>query len=285
MKINRLSPHNHNYLKIIDSIAKPPEKLYFIGKLPDNRIPTVAIVGTRKPTSYGKEVTTRLSTDLAKRGILIISGMAMGVDAIAHRSCLEVGGRTIAVLGNGVDIAYPASNQQLYNDILQKDSAIISEYEPGFEPRSYTFLERNRIVSGLADAVIITEAAIGSGTMSTAAHALEQGKDVFVVPGNITSPMSMGCNKLIKQGANPIACAEDVIEIIAPQLLNSQTQLALGSNPNENLIIELLQSGVRDGEELQIKSQINPSELSSTMTIMEINGTIRHLGANQWTLK
>lgn len=285
MKINRVSPCNHNYLKIIDSIAKTPEKLYFIGKLPETRVPTVAIVGTRKPTSYGKEVTAKLSHELARRGVVIISGMAMGVDAIAHRACLDANGITIAVLGNGVDIVYPASNQQLYNAILKSGGAIISEYEPGVTARLYTFLERNRIVSGLADAIIITEATIGSGTMSTAARALEQGKEVFVVPGNITSPMSMGCNKLIKQGALPITCAEDVLEVIAPQLLKLQTSLPLGNDENETKIIKLLQSGVRDGEEIQIKSQIDPSLFSSTLTIMEINGIIKHLGANQWTIR
>ncbi len=285
MKINRVSPHNHNYLKIVDSIAKVPEKLYFIGNLPENRIPTVAIVGTRKPTAYGKEVTARLATDLAKRGVIIISGMAMGVDAIAHRSCIDAGGKTLAVLGNGVDVPYPASNLRLYNDIIQTGGAIISEYEPGTLAMSFMFLERNRIVSGLADAIVITEAAISSGTMSTAAHALEQGKEVFVVPGNITSPMSMGCNKLIKQGATPITCAEDVLEIIAPSLLKKQTQLPLGNDINETTIIKLLQSGIRDGDELQIRSKIDPSLFSSTLTIMEINGIIKHLGANQWSLK
>lgn len=285
MKINRTSPQEHNYLKIISTIAKSPKSLYFIGSLPKDRQISVAIVGTRKPTSYGKEVTYKLAYDLAKKGIIIISGMAFGVDAIAHRAALDAGGKTIAVLACGADKAYPASNKQLYNDILYNDGAVISEYEPGTNARKYTFLERNRIISGLSDAIIITEANISSGTMSTAARALEQGRDVLVVPGNITNPLSMGCNKLIKQGAAPITSAEDILEIVAPDLLQDQTSLPLGNNKNETKIIQLMQSGIRDGDELQIKSAIELSEFSSTITIMEINGIIRSVGGNQWSLR
>jgi DNA processing protein len=140
-------------------------------------------------------------------------------------------------------------------------------------------------VSGLSDAVLITEAASRSGTLNTAAHALEQGRDVFVVPGNITSPMSAGCNQLLKQGATPVTCVEDILEVLAPQLLTEQTQLTLGSTPEEVLIITLLQNGVRDGDELQRKSEVEPSALSMTLTMLELNGTIRALGANQWTLR
>lgn len=285
MKINRISPLNHKYLQIVGTIANSPKKLHFMGKLPNRRIPTVAIVGTRKPTSYGKEVTYKLASDLASHGIVIVSGLAIGVDSIAHRAALDIGGITIAIVANGVDIIYPAANQRLAKDILDNNGAIISEYEPGVEARSYQFLERNRIVSGLSDAVIVTEAAIRSGTMSTATHALEQGRDVFVVPGNITSPMSAGCNNLIKQGAHPITCIEDVLEVIAPSLLQPQTALSLGSTPLESKIINLLQSGIRDGDELQIMSKSDSSEFSQTITMMEITGTIRGVGGNQWTLR
>lgn len=285
MKINRISPQSSKYLQIISTIAKSPEKLHFIGKLPSERMTTVAIVGSRKPTAYGKEVTHKFAYELASRGIIIISGLALGVDAIAHRAALEAGGKTIAVLANGVDTIYPANHKSLANDIINSDGAIISEYEPGIAARSFQFLARNRIVSGLSDAVIVTEAAIRSGTLSTVSHALEQGREVFVVPGNITSPLSAGCNNLIKQGAHPITCVEDVLEIIAPNLLQPQSILALGANPQESIIIELLQSGIRDGDELQYQSNIDASEFAQTLTMMEINGTIRGLGGNQWTLR
>ena len=231
MKINTIAPQDNKYLQIIDSIANCPKKLYFMGILPEKRAPTVAIVGTRKPTAYGREVTYRLAHDLARRGVIIVSGLALGVDGIAHRATLDANGITLAVLANGVDIIYPATHMDLAGDILAKGGAIISEYEPGTEARDFQFLERNRIVSGLSDAVIVTEAAARSGTLSTVMHALEQGREVFVVPGNITSPLSVGCNNLIKQGAHPITCAEDVLEIIAPELLRPQTMLPLGSTP------------------------------------------------------
>jgi len=285
MKINTISPLNSKYLQIIGTIAKCPKKLYFIGKIPEERILTVAIVGTRKPTAYGREVTHKLAYDLASRGVIIVSGLALGVDSISHRAALEAGGTTLAILANGVDIIYPASHKGLARDIVNGGGAIISEYEPGTEARSYQFLERNRIVSGLSDAVIITEAAIRSGTLSTAMHALEQGREVFVVPGNITSPLSAGCNKLIKQGAHPITCVEDILEVIAPNMLRSQTLLPLGSTPLESKIISLLQSGVRDGDELQTLSQVDASEFAQTITMMEISGIIRGLGGNQWTLR
>ena len=285
MKINKLSPLSNNYTQIIGSIAVVPKKLYYIGSLPESRIPTIAIVGTRKPTAYGKEVTTTLAGDLARRGMIIISGMALGVDALAHRAALEAGGTTIAVQANGLGKLYPATNRQLGEDIVAKGGAIISEYEPDVLPRDFQFLERNRIVSGLSDAVLITEASARSGTLNTARHALEQGKDVFVVPGNITSPLSAGCNLLLKQGAIPVTSAEDILEAVAPALLTAQTQLALGDNPLQTKIIQHLVNGVRDGDELQAKVGVDPGEFATELTMMEINGTVRSLGANQWTLR
>lgn len=285
MKINRISPQEQKFLQILVNIAKPPEKLHFIGALPESRRPTVAIVGTRKPTSYGREVTHQLAYDLARHGVIIVSGLALGVDGLAHKAALEAGGITLAVLGNGLPGIYPTSHKNLADEIIKQSGAIISEYEPDTPAYPNQFLERNRIVSGLADAVIITEAAARSGTLNTAMHALEQGKEVFVVPGNITSPMSSGCNALLKQGATPITSYEDVLERIAPDLLQPQASLALGNTPEETNIISLLISGIRDGDDLQQKAGIVPAEFATVMTMMEIDGTIRSLGANQWTLR
>jgi DNA processing protein len=285
MKINRISPDKHKFLQITTTIAKVPEKLHFIGTLPETRIPSVAIVGTRKPTAYGKEVGHTLAFDLAKRGVVVISGLALGIDAVAHRGALEAGGTTIAVLGNGLPDIYPATHKDLARQIAERGGAIISEYEPGVSARQYQFLERNRLVSALSDAIIIIEAAARSGTLNTAGHALEQGREVFVVPGNITSPLSAGCNTLLKQGAHPVTCASDVLEVIAPHLLKAQSILPLGNTPLESKLIELLQSGVRDGDQLQQESGAAPSEFNQTLTMMEITGTIRSLGSNQWTLR
>lgn len=285
MKINKVLPLKHNYLQILGSLAKTPEVLYVMGDIPEERLPTIAIVGTRKPTAYGREVTHQLAYTLAKRGVVVVSGLALGVDGVAHEAALEAGGITLAVLANGLPRVYPAAHRQLAERIVSGSGGVLSEYEPDYPPRNYQFLERNRLVSGLADAIIITEAAQRSGTLNTAAHALEQGKDVFVVPGNITSPMSAGCNALLRQGALPVTCAEDILEVIAPNFLAPQQSLPLGKTQEESLILSLLQSGVRDGDELQVKSKLDPSDFSQSLTMLEIEGSIRPLGGNQWTLR
>ena len=285
MKINKISPETNKFTQIISSIVLMPQTLYYIGRLPERRLPTVAIVGTRKPTAYGKEVTTQLASELARRGIVIVSGMALGIDAIAHRAALDAGGTTIAVQANGLAKLRPFTNRQLGEDIIAQGGAIISEYEPNEPPYLVRFLERNRIVSGLSDAVLITEASSRSGTLNTARNALEQGKEVFVVPGNITSPSSAGCNALLRQGATPVTKVEDIIEVIAPELLKPQAALALGDNALQTKIIQLLRAGFRNGDELQERSKSDAGEFATELTMLEINGTVRSLGANQWTLK
>lgn len=285
MKINSISPLNNAFTQIISGIALKHKKLFYSGSLPSERFPTIAIVGTRRPTSYGKEVTINFATDLSRKGFVIVSGLALGIDGIAHKAALEAGGRTIAVLGNGLGDIYPKSHSQLAQQIIQSGGALISEYEPHIAARGYQFLERNRIVSGLSDAVLITEASARSGTINTAHHALNQGKEVFVVPGNITSPLSAGCNLLIKQGATPVTSPDDIIEILAPHLLTSQASLALGDNPLQTKILTLLQSGIRDGDELYAQCGTRADEFSQELTMLEINGYVRALGANQWTTK
>ena len=161
----------------------------------------------------------------------------------------------------------------------------MSEYPENMPALGHQFLERNRIVSGMADAIIITEAAQRSGTLNTAMHAIEQGKEVFVVPGPITSPMSLGCNSLLKQGATPLLHSHDVLHVIAPQLLRGQAPLALGSNPLETAILDFLHTGGRDGDSMQAATGASATELSTALTMLEIAGTIRALGANQWTLR
>jgi DNA processing protein len=287
MKINTISPDEHGFLQIISTIALKPKMLYFVGTLPTERFPevkVVAVVGTRKPTSYGKEVTFNLAYKLAAKGVIIVSGLALGIDAIAHKAALEAGGTTIAVLANGLDSIYPESHRQLALRIVDNGGALISEYPPGTLARDFQFLARNRIISGLCDAVVVTEAASRSGTLATVAHALDQNREVFAVPGNITSPMSVGPNRLIQQGAHPATSAEDILQVIAPQLLTLQTTLNLGTNPMEILLIDLIKSGIRDGDDLQQASKLIASDFSQTLTMLEIQGLIRGLGSNKWTI-
>lgn len=285
MKINKILPQDSKYLQILDTIAKKPKALSYVGTLPQTRLPSLAIVGTRKPTRYGKEVTTSFASELARAGVIIVSGLALGVDGLAHRGALEAGGTTIAILGNGLPTIYPSSHRELAREIVEHKGAIVSEYDENMPALPHQFLERNRLVSGLSDAILITEAALKSGTMSTALHAIEQGKEVFVIPGNITSPMSAGCNALIRQGATPVTDPAQILEVIAPQSQASQKRLLLGDTDNETTVLTLLDSGIRDGDELQQKSGLSASEFSTTLTMLEINGQIRALGANQWTLK
>lgn len=286
MKINEVIPDKHEFLRVTVNIPKPPSILYYVGKLPPQRIPTVAVVGTRKPTAYGTEVTSRLAYDLASQGVVIISGLALGVDALAHRAALQAGGTTLAVLPCGLNQVAPSSNRSLAINILEQGGALISEY-PATEVKSWksNMLERNRIVSSLSDAILITEASARSGTLNTASHALSQGRDVFVVPGNITSPSSAGCNALLKQGATPVTDAKDILQVIAPNSLMPQASLALGNNELECSIIALLQDGLRDGEQIQQLVGVEVGEFNTALTMLELSGTIRALGANQWTLR
>ena len=283
MKINKISPQEQVFLKRLEHIDPAPKKLYFIGNLPETELKAVAIVGSRKPTGYGREVAEKLSYELAQKGIIIVSGLALGIDAIAHRGALEAGQATLAVLANGLNTVYPSSHKELARKIIEKHGAIISEYEPSMPPLPHQFLERNRLVSGLADAVIVVEAAIRSGTLSTATHALNQGKAVFAVPGNITNPMSAGCNALILQGATPVTSTQDILDVIAPDI-SKQEGFIFGDTPEEQAIIDLLKSGIRDGEELFIKSKLEATNFNQTLSMLEIKGIIKPLGGNKWRL-
>jgi DNA processing protein len=282
-KINRKGIVNVTFLSPLLQLAKIPENVFIKGSLPVDRPPVVAIIGTRRPSAYGREVTHTLATELARNGVIIVSGLAMGIDTIAHTSALEGGGKTIAVLAQGLHTIYPASNKGLAERIV-KNGALITEYDTGVEAMKYHFLARNRLVSGLADAVIVTEAADKSGTFSTVAHALEQNKEVFAVPGPITSLLSAGPNRLIQQGARVALSAEDVLHVIAPHLVAGQKKFVFGNTPLEAKIIKLIQGGMRSGEELQKKAGVDSSEFLQTLTMMELNGTIRPLGGNLWTI-
>lgn len=290
MEINRIRPDEHNFTQRLASIANPPKSLCFMGTLPTSGAPVVAIVGSRKPSAYGREVTEQLASDLAKAGCIIVSGLALGIDGIAQRAALEAGGTVIGVIPNELPDISPQTNYKLAMNIVENGGAILSEWKKGDGKivNRWSFLERNRLVSGLADAVIITEAAERSGTLNTAAHALSQGRDVFAVPGNITNPLSAGCNALLKQGALVATTATDILNVIAPSTTQSATDQAvtpLGETPAENTIIDLLRTGLRDGDQLQQQSGLNSADFATALTMLEINGVIKPLGANNWALR
>ena len=284
MKINRIIPDKHRFLQITNTIAQVPKVLYSLGTLPADRGTTVAIVGTRQPTPYGRRVTFDLAYKLAQKGVVVISGLAYGIDAIAHRATLEAKGTTLAVLGNGLDTIYPAAHRQLAMDIISAGGAVLSEYPEGTPAMKHHFLQRNRLVSGLADAVIITEAGERSGTFSTVSHALEQGKEVFAVPGAITNPQSVGPNRLIQQGAHPVTSVEDILQVIAPHLLEQPSAPPTGDTPEASLILGLIYTGITHGADILTATKLSPSVYAQTMSLLEISGHIKSLGNNRWTL-
>lgn len=289
MEIKRILPDKHIFTQRLAHIANPPKSLCYMGKLPEANAPIVSIVGSRKPSAYGKEVTERLAAELASAGCIIVSGLALGVDGIAQKAALEAGGTVVAVVPNELPDISPRTNYKLAMDIIRQGGAVISEWMKGDNKivNRWSFLERNRLVSGLADGIIITEATERSGTLNTASHALNQGRDLFVVPGNITSPLSAGCNNLLKQGAYLVTDANDILNIIAPEKLqkSSSPEAPLSSTPEEAIIIKLISSGIRDGDELQQNSGLSASDFTTALTMLEINGAIKPLGANNWTLR
>jgi DNA processing protein len=266
-------------------IADPPKQLFVTGVGLESLLsaPAVAMVGSRRVSPYGSSVTTKLAQQLAEQGIVIVSGLALGVDGLAHRAALQAGGKTIAVLPGPLEKIYPRAHHQLAEQILRQGGALVSEYPAGTETLRPNFIARNRLVSGLSDALLITEAAEKSGTLHTARFALEQGRDVMVVPGNITSPTSVGCNNLLKAGAHPITSYEDVLHVLGLEETGTQQQI-FGGNEHEQLLLDLLKSGVSDGDELQLKSQLDITLFNQTLTMLEISGKVRSLGANGWTI-
>ena len=263
-------------------IHSAPKQLFLLGEpiKPDEKC--ITIVGARKSTNYGREVTEMLAGNLARAGAVIVSGLALGIDSIAHKACLDAGGRTIAVMPCGLDEIYPATHRNLAKEILARGGTLLSEYDVGTPALKQHFIARNRLVSGLSEAVIVIEAAQRSGTLITASFALDQNRDVYALPGNITSPNSVGTNSLIESGAQIITSSERLIEQLG--LTSAPKRSLSGESDQENTILELLENGIRDGYELQLKSEIEVTEFNQTMTMMEITGKIRALGANQWTI-
>jgi DNA processing protein len=282
MKINSISSSDPSFPVRLREIPNAPKQLFYRGELPDDTRKFVSIIGTRKPTPYGTEVTKQLSRKLAERGVVIISGLALGVDGLAHQGALAANGTTIAAFAHGLDQISPRSNIHIAEQMLETGGALISEFEPGTPPYKVNFLKRNRLVSGLCDALIITEASSRSGTFNTVSHALEQGRDVYAVPGPITSPMSSGSNQLIAQGAIPITDIDEFVDRFAPAV--GELRPTLAYSPAEQMIIDLIKQGSRDGEELQTKSQLDAGSFAETLTMLELRGAVRALGANQWSL-
>ncbi len=284
MKIQKISSKSVHFPENLRRIPDSPGEIYVIGSIDLlHESNSLAVVGSRKVTPYGRGVTEDLVSQIAAKGIVIISGLALGVDAIAHKAALDAGGRTIAVLPCGLDKPYPSTNRQLAKRILEEGGTLISEYPESTPPLRPHFIARNRLVSGLSSGVLITEAAEKSGTLHTAGFALDQGKTVMAVPGNITSNLSRGTNNLIKTGASVVTSAQDIFNElgIGEQLEIVQT---LAANAEEEAIIQLLKEGITEGNLLLSHSKLDAITFNQTLTMMEITGKIRSTGANHWTI-
>ena len=280
--------YDENYPESLKNIYNKPLVLYIKGKILEEDEFAIAVVGSRKATSYGKWATEKFVKELVNLDITIVSGLATGIDSIAHKTALEYNGRTIAVLGNGLDIVYPNKNKELYKEIA-KNGALITEYFCGVAPLPYNFPQRNRIISGLSLGVIIVEAKGKSGSLITAQHALEQGKEVFAVPGNINSIFSEGTNRLIKDGAKLIMDVEDIIEELY-QLQDRLNRVKKENIDYSNLseleisIVELIKEGPMHCDTIAMKTGMNIKEVNSILTILELKGIIKEIGGGIFAL-
>jgi len=276
-------PEYPSYLK---ETPTPPPLLYMSGELRDVDRFSVAVVGTRRLTSYGRQVTKDLVTGLVHNGVTVVSGLARGIDAVAHKTAVDLDGRTIAVLGSGLDCIYPSENRMLAKQITDGKGAMISEYGLGVRPEAKNFPPRNRIISGLSLGVIVVEAGERSGALITTNFALEQDRDVFAVPGNINSPVSMGPNKLIQQGAKLVTKVDDVLEELNLHMVAEKTavQLALPESNEEVALYTHLSAQPIHIDELRRETGLSSSEVSSTLTLMELKGMVQQIGGMNYVL-
>jgi DNA processing protein len=287
MNVNTLTVTDSTYPTQLRHLSQVPKQLYIRGDLlPLLNKPCVAIVGSRRLSAYGREVTHKLSKALAERGVVIVSGLALGVDSVAHRAALEAGGQTIAVLPSSVEKPYPSSHQHLSEEIITQGGALVSEYPRGTIAYKSNFLARNRIIAALAGAVLITEAAERSGSLNTARYGLELDRDVLAVPGSIYSPTSTGTNNLIKAGALPVTCVEDILHILGVKDVLAKGKVTpVLADTSQQALIDLLAAGHTDGNDLLEQSNLDVTAYNQALTMLEISGTIRSLGANHWSLR
>ena len=272
---------SETYPESLKEIDQPPYILFCKGDISLLKQDGIAIVGTRMPTSYGKIVTEQFAKGLVLNDFVIISGMAAGVDSVAHKTALDNNGKTIAVMGSGFEYIYPAFNKELSRKIAE-NGLLITEYKPSTKPALYTFPFRNRIIAGLSKGVLITEAGEKSGSLHTKEYALEMGKEVFVVPGNINSAMSKGTNRLIRtlQGACVLGY-EDIVSKFKNNVVKSVKPVNIQVSVEEQMILDALKLEGKTVEQLQEITNLPTSKLNSCLTIFEIKGIVKKLPGNR----
>ncbi|MEZ4732682.1 MAG: DNA-processing protein DprA [Caldilineaceae bacterium] len=275
-----------DYPTNLREIDAPPPVLYIRGQLCTEDLMAIAIVGTRRASAYGREVAHMAATEFAHNHITVVSGLALGVDTVAHRAALDAGGRTIAVLGSGVDQIYPAQNRELANEIIA-NGAIVSEYPLGTRPEANNFPPRNRIISGLSRGIVIVEASQRSGALITAEFAAEQGREVFAVPGSILHPGSAGCNQLIRQGAAPFLSVTDVLDQLNFATLTTQT-LVRQATPTDPLEVQLLSILAHEAchiDDIVRRMALPSGQISSLLTLLELKGMVRQVGGMTYIVR
>ena len=276
-----------DYPSQLAEIPNPPMLLQMAGEITAADINMIAVVGTRRVTSYGRQMTREIVTGLVRRGITIVSGLARGIDTIAHTTALELGGRTIAVLGSGLGQIYPPENRNLAHDIVKSgQGALLSEYPLDKKPQAKNFPPRNRIISGLTFGSCVVEGQIKSGALITAKFAADQGREVFAVPGNVTSPASEGPNALIQQGAKLVTCVEDILEEINPERVRAQVavQMALPESAEEAAMLPHLSRSPQHVDDICRLSGLPASIVGSTLTLLELKGVVTHVGGMKYAL-
>ncbi|MBN8580102.1 MAG: DNA-processing protein DprA [Anaerolineae bacterium] len=270
---------DESYPSRLREIDQPPPILYLRGEYVDDDVFAVAIVGTRKVTPYGRQVTEEIASFLAGNGITVVSGLARGVDAIAHQAALKAGGRTLAVLGSGVDKIYPPEHRGLAEQIMAR-GAVISDYAVGTPPDASNFPPRNRIISGLSLAVVVIEAAETSGALITAEFAADQGREIFAVPGSILAPQSKGTNRLIQKGAQPLLTPADLMQALDLTRMGDHktARRALPSDETEALVLNVLGREPLHVDEIRNQANLPIEKISATLTMMELKGMVRQVG-------
>lgn len=276
------------YPKPLQEIYSPPALIYYKGRLSENEEFNLAVVGSRKYSSYGQMAVERIVEDLAKNNLTIVSGLALGIDALAHNAALKAPGRTIAVLGSGLDkqSIYPSSNRYLSDKIVASGGAIISEFPIGSPPLKHHFPQRNRVISGLSLGTLVIEASKKSGSLITAQFALEQNREVFAVPGSIYSPNSDGANELIKKGAKVAVCAADIMEALDLAQVSSyiDNKKIIPETPEEENLLSYMEKEPIHINDLIRLTKLDTNIINSTLTIMEMKGMIRNIGNMKYVL-
>jgi DNA processing protein len=274
-----------DYPRLLREIADSPPVLYVRGALREEDELAVALVGTRRASAYGRQVTQRLASALVRNGITIVSGLARGIDSEAHRAALEAGGRTIAVLGCGIDQVYPPENRRLAEQIAAS-GAVVTDYPFGTKPEGGNFPPRNRIISGLSLGVVVTEAGQRSGARITADYAGEQGRDVFAVPGSILSHASRGTNELIQDGAKLVAGPDDILEELNLMMVSQQVEArqVLPADDTEAVLLAGLSSEPTHVDEIQQHVGLPVADVTSALAMMELKGLVRQVGGMRYVV-